>query len=78
MSHIHLKTVLPAAILLGGFLLCTTASYGNPDYSKATDSLNTFADNLIRQFAVYTNPKQFQDQLPKEIAAYFNDAIPRK
>jgi hypothetical protein len=42
MSHIHLKTVLPAAILLGGFLLCTTPSYGTPDYSKATKKSCTF------------------------------------
>ena len=28
MSHMNLKTILPAAILLGGFLVCTTASYG--------------------------------------------------
>jgi len=36
MSHLSLKTILPAAIVLGGVLVCTTASYGTPDYSKAT------------------------------------------
>jgi hypothetical protein len=30
------KIVLPAAILAGGFLLCTTASYGTAEYAKQT------------------------------------------
>jgi hypothetical protein len=32
----RLKLVLPAAILLGGFLICTTASYGTQEYMKQT------------------------------------------
>jgi hypothetical protein len=32
----HLKVILPAAILLGGFLVCSTASFGKQEYSKAT------------------------------------------
>jgi hypothetical protein len=32
----HLKLTLPAVILLGGFLVCSTASYGKPEYVKAT------------------------------------------
>jgi hypothetical protein len=32
----HLKVILPAAILLGGFLVCSTASFGKPEYTKAT------------------------------------------
>jgi hypothetical protein len=35
MSHLNLKTVLPAAIVLGGFLISTTASYGTVEYAKA-------------------------------------------
>jgi cytochrome c2 len=27
---------MPAAILLGGFLVCTTASYGTAEYGKKT------------------------------------------
>jgi len=42
MSHLNLKTVLPAAILLGGFLVCTTASYGTAEYSKNTKKACTF------------------------------------
>ena len=29
-----LKLILPATVLMAGFLVCTTASYGTPDYSK--------------------------------------------
>ena len=32
----HLKVILPAIILLGGFLVCSTASYGKPEYMKST------------------------------------------
>ena len=36
MSHLNLKITLPAAILLGGFLICTTASYGTMEFAKTT------------------------------------------
>jgi hypothetical protein len=36
MSNLSLKMILPAAILLGGILVCTTASYGTQDYQKKT------------------------------------------
>jgi hypothetical protein len=29
-----LKLVVPSAILMTGFVICTTASYGKPEYSK--------------------------------------------
>lgn len=32
----QLKLIIPAVILAGGFLLCSTATYGKPDYTKAT------------------------------------------
>ena len=32
----HLKIIFPAVILLGGFLVCTPASYGKPEYMKST------------------------------------------
>jgi len=37
-----LKLVLPAAVLAVGFLICTTASYGTPDYSKKEKKGCTF------------------------------------
>ena len=42
MSYLNPKMVLPAAIVLGGFLLCTTASYGTIEYSKNTKKACTF------------------------------------
>jgi hypothetical protein len=32
----HLKIAIPAAILFGGFLVCTTSSYGKAEYTKTT------------------------------------------
>lgn len=32
----HWKLIVPAALVLGGFLVCTTASYGKAEYAKAT------------------------------------------
>ena len=29
-----LKVALPAAILMAGFMVCTSASYGKPEYAK--------------------------------------------
>ncbi len=38
----HLKVTLPALILAGGFLVCTTTSYGKPEYVKITKKACTF------------------------------------
>jgi hypothetical protein len=38
----HLKLTLPAVILLGGFLLCSTVSFGKPEYTKATKKACTY------------------------------------
>ena len=32
----NLKVIVPAVIVLGGFLVCTTASFGKPEYTKQT------------------------------------------
>jgi hypothetical protein len=32
----HLKVTLPAIILAGGFLVCSTTSYGKAEYVKTT------------------------------------------
>lgn len=37
-----LKLVVPAALLLTGFLVCTTASYGTPEYMKKEKKACTF------------------------------------
>jgi hypothetical protein len=36
------KLILPAALVLGGFLVCSTATYGKPDYTKQTKKACTF------------------------------------
>ena len=32
----HLKVLVPSIILLGGFVVCATSSYGKAEYTKAT------------------------------------------
>ena len=32
----NLKIALPAVLLLGGFMICSTATYGKTEYTKAT------------------------------------------
>lgn len=39
---LKIKYALPAAILMGGFLLSSTSSYGKPEYTKATKKACTF------------------------------------
>ena len=36
------KVLFPAAILAGGFVVCSTISYGKPDYTKQTKKACTF------------------------------------
>ena len=42
MSRLNLKIALPAVIVLGGFLVCTTSSYGTIDIAKNTKKSCTF------------------------------------
>jgi len=37
-----MKLVLPAAILMVGFLVCTSATYGKPEYAKKENKKCTF------------------------------------
>jgi hypothetical protein len=38
----NLKLILPAALVLGGFLVCSTVSYAKPDYTKQTKKACTY------------------------------------
>ncbi len=38
----RLKVIIPAAVVLGGFIVCSTASYGKPEYTKSTKKACTF------------------------------------
>jgi hypothetical protein len=42
-----LKLVLPAAVVTAGFLVCTTASYGTPEYAKKEKKACTFCHAKI-------------------------------
>jgi len=42
MFRLNLKMILPAALVAGGFLICTTASYGTAEYAKNTKKGCTF------------------------------------
>jgi hypothetical protein len=78
MSHLNLKTVLPAAILLGGFLLCTTASYGTMEYAKNTKKACNFCHektvtdkevmkaNLTDAGKYYKDKKTLDGYVPKK------------
>jgi hypothetical protein len=40
------KLIVPAALVLGGFLVCSTASYGKPEYTKATKKACSFCHSV--------------------------------
>ena len=42
-----MKLVLPAAFLMTGFLVCTTASYGTQEYAKKEKKACTFCHGKI-------------------------------
>ena len=52
----HLKVTLPAVILLGGFLVCSTASYGKPEYTKSTKKACT-----VRHVDSKAKPKELTE-----------------
>jgi len=43
----RLKIIAPVVILLGGFLICTTASYGNKDAAAATHKGCTYCHEKV-------------------------------
>ncbi len=45
----RLKVILPAAIALGGFLLCTTTSYGTADIAKKTGQKCVYCHTDMKQ-----------------------------
>lgn len=42
-----LRMILPAAIVVGGFLLCATASYGTAEFAKNTKKSCTFCHEKV-------------------------------
>ncbi len=54
-----LKVALPAILLGAGFIVCTTASYGKPEYAKKEDKK-----------CVYCHAKvEAKDAMPKNLTA---------
>jgi hypothetical protein len=41
------KVIVPAALVLGGFLVCSTASYGKAEYAKATKKACVFCHEKV-------------------------------
>jgi len=41
------KVVIPAAIVLGGFLVCTSSLFGTPDYAKKEKKSCTFCHSKV-------------------------------
>ncbi len=41
------KVIVPAAFVLGGFLVCSTASYGKMDYAKSTKKQCVFCHEKV-------------------------------
>ena len=54
-----MKLVLPAAFLMTGFLVCTTASYGTQEYAKKEKKSCTFCHGKIE--AKEAMPKNLTD-----------------
>jgi hypothetical protein len=42
------KLMIPTAFLAAGFLVCTTASYGTPEYSKKEKKGCTFCHSQVK------------------------------
>jgi len=57
----HLKLTLPAVILLGGFLVCSTATYGKPEYTKKEQKGCTFCHVSARSKDLNDTGKYYQE-----------------
>ena len=42
----HLKLAMPAAILLGGFVVCSTTTYGKAEYTKQEKKACSFCHTV--------------------------------
>jgi len=42
----HLKLTIPAVILLAGFVVCSTATYGKPEYTKQEKKACSFCHTV--------------------------------
>jgi hypothetical protein len=70
----HLKIVLPAVILLGGFLVCSTSTYGKAEYTKATKKACAYChvDQKAKPKELTTAGKYYAEH--KSLDGYKDDA----
>ena len=57
----HWKLIVPAALVLGGFLVCSTASYGKPEYTKQTKKACSFCHTQAAPKAGDPKAKDLKD-----------------
>jgi len=55
----RIKVALPAILLGAGFLVCTTASYGKPEYAKKEKKSCTFCHGKV----------EAKEAMPKNLTA---------
>jgi cytochrome c553 len=67
MIHLNLKTVLPAAVVVGGILLCTTASHGTKEYATSTKKSCTFCHEKM------TSDKEVMKANLTDAGKYYKD-----
>ena len=58
---LNLKITLPAVILAGGMLVCTTATYGKPEYTKKEKKACTFCHTAANSKELNDAGKYYQE-----------------
>ena len=73
-----LKLILPSAFLMTGFLICTTSSFGTPEYAKKEKKSCTFCHAKME--AKEAMPKNLNDagKYYKEHDHKLDGYIPKK
>jgi hypothetical protein len=56
-----IKVVLPATILMAGFLVCTTSTYGKPEYAKKEGKGCTYCHTKMGSKDLNTTGKCYKD-----------------
>lgn len=56
-----IKVVLPATILMAGFLVCTTSTYGKPEYAKKEGKSCTYCHTKMGSKDLNATGKCYKD-----------------
>ncbi|MCU1239103.1 MAG: hypothetical protein JWP63_7070 [Candidatus Solibacter sp.] len=73
-----LKLVIPSVLLMAGFLVCTTASYGTPEYSKKEKKGCTFCHGKIEGKEAMPNNLTDAGKYYKEHSHSLEGYVPKK